>query len=101
MSKYLLTLFNIHNQNLKRVNRLDLTIFLKDGTKHKMEIGRLRASGINENNFFIEIYKEDRIEVPLDSIDGFKIESKRTYLLHESDEIHLITAVGILSKYSV
>jgi len=82
------------------VNLLDLTIFLKDGTQHKMIIDRLKASGINENNFFIESHKEGRIEVPLDSIDGFKIEAARTYLLHENDQIHLITAVGILSKYS-
>lgn len=82
------------------MNLLDLTIFLKDGTQHKMIIDRLKASGINENNFFIESHKEGRIEVPLDSIDGFKIEAARTYLLHENDQIHLITAVGILSKYS-
>ena len=82
------------------MNLLDLTIFLKDGTQHKMVIDRIKASGINENNFFIEIHKKGRIEVPLDSIDGFKIEAKRTYLLFENEEIHLITAVGILSKYS-
>jgi len=82
------------------VNLLDLTIFLKDGTQHKMIIDRLKASGINENNFFIEKHKEGRFEVPLDSIDGFKIEAARTYLLHENDQIHLIAAVGILSKYS-
>ena len=82
------------------VNLLDLIIFLKDGTQHKMIIDRLKASGINENNFFIESHKEGRIEIPLDSIDGFKIEAARTYLLHENDQIHLITAVGILSKYS-
>ena len=82
------------------MNLLDLTIFLKDGTQHKMIIDRLKASGINENNFFIESHKEGRLEIPLDFIDGFKIEAARTYLLHENDQIHLITAVGILSKYS-
>jgi len=78
---------------------LDLTIFLKDGTQHKMHIDRLKASGINENNFFIENHKEGRIEIPLDSIDGFKLTSDRTYLLHESNTMILITAVGILSKH--
>ena len=82
------------------MNQLDLIIFLKDGTQYKMVIDRLKASGINENNFFIESHKTGRIEVPLDSIDGFKIESARTYLLHESTQIHLTTAIGILSKHS-
>ena len=82
------------------MNLLDLIIFLKDGTQHEMLLDRLKASGINENNFFIESHKTGRIEVPLDSIDGFKIESARTYLLHESTQIHLTTAIGILSKHS-
>ena len=79
---------------------LDLIVFLKDGTQHKLVLDRLKASGINENNFFIESHKTGRIEVPLDSIDGFKIESARTYLLFESTQIHLTTAIGILSKHS-
>jgi len=82
------------------VNILDLIIFLKDGTQYKMLIDRLKASGINDTNFFIESHKEGRLEIPLDSIDGFKIEAKRTYLLHENTQIHLFTAVGILSKHS-
>jgi hypothetical protein len=81
------------------VNLLDLIIFLKDGTQYKMVIDRLKASGINENNFFIESHKEGRLEIPLDSIDGFKIEATRTYLLNESNMTLLITAVGILSKH--
>ena len=85
------------------VNLLDLIIFLKDGTQYKMLIDRLKASGINENNFFIESHKEGRLEIPLDSIDGFKIEcpSGRTYVLHESNMTILIAAVGILSKHSI
>ena len=83
------------------MNLLELIIFLKDGTQNKMKIDRLIASGINENNFFIENYKEGRIEIPLDSIDGFKIETARTYLLHEKNMTILITAVGILSKHSI
>ena len=82
------------------VNLLDLVIFLKDGTQHKMVIDRLKASGINENNFFIESHKEGRLEIPLDFIDGFKIETARTYLLHESNMMILLTAAGILSKHS-
>jgi len=85
------------------MNLLNLIIFLKDGTQHKMRIGRIIACGTNENNFFIEIHKEVRFETPLDSIDGFKIEAlnpPRTYLLYESDQIYLTTAVGILSKHS-
>lgn len=81
------------------MNILDLIIFLKDGTQHKMLIDRLIASGINENNFFIESHKEGRLEIPLDFIDGFKLEAKRTYILNETNQTHLITAVGILSKH--
>ena len=81
------------------MNTLDLIIFLKDGTQHKMLIDRLIASGINENNFFIESRKEGRLEIPLDSIDGFKLETARTYLLHESTQTYLITAIAILSKH--
>ena len=85
------------------MNLLELIIFLKDGTQYKMLIDRLKASGINENNFFIESHKEGRLEIPLDSIDGFKIEcpSGRTYVLHESNMTILIAAVGILSKHSI
>ena len=87
------------------MNLLNLIIFLKDGTQHKIRISisRLIACGTNENNFFIEIHKEGRIEAPLDSIDGFKIEAlnpPRTYLLNEDAQIYLTTAVGILSKHS-
>ena len=83
------------------MNLLDLIIFLKDGTQHKIIIDRIKATGINENNFFIEKHKEGRLEIPLGSIDGFKIESARTYLLNENNQIHIITAVGILSKHSI
>jgi len=82
------------------VNLLDLIIFLKDGTQHKMIIERIKATGINVNNFFIEKHKEGRLEIPLDSIDGFKIKAARTYLFFENTEIHFLTAVGILSKHS-
>lgn len=83
------------------MNLLDLIIFLKDGTQQKMLIDTLRSSGTIENNFFIESRKEGRIEIPLDSIDGFKIDVPKgyTYLLYESNMIILITAVGILSKH--
>jgi hypothetical protein len=81
------------------VNLLDLIIYLKDGTQHKMLIDRLIGSGIREKNFFIESYKEGLLEIPLEFIDGFKLEAKRTYILNEDNETHLITAVGILSKH--
>lgn len=81
------------------MNTLDLIIFLKDGTQHKMLIDRLLASGINGNTFFIESRKEGRLEIPLDSIDGFKLEAESTYLLNEANQTHLYTAVGILSKH--
>lgn len=81
------------------MNLLDLIIFLKDGTQRKMLIDRLKASGITENNFFIENHKEGRMEIPLDLIDGFKIEAKRTYLLYEFNQTYLITAIEILSKH--
>ncbi len=62
-----------------------------------MIIDRLKASGINENNFFIESHKEGRLEIPLDSIDGFKVEhlSGWTYLLHESNMTILIAGFKI------
>jgi hypothetical protein len=44
---------------------MDLIIFLKEGTQHKMVIDRLIASGIDGNNFFIESRKEGRLEIPL------------------------------------
>jgi len=78
-----------------------IIIFLKDGTQYKIMLGRLIACGTNGNNFFIESKREGRIEIPLDSIDGFKIETTRTYLLYDNDNTNLITAVGILSKHSV
>ena len=81
------------------MNTLDLIIFLKDGTQHKMLIDRLIISGIKGKNFFIESRKGGLLEVPLEFIDGFKLEATRTYILHESDQTHLITAVGILSKH--
>ena len=81
------------------MNILDLIIFLKDGNQRKILIDRLIASGINGNKFFIDTSKQGRLEIPLDSIDGFKLEAKRTYILHESTQTHLITAVAILSKH--
>jgi len=72
---------------------------LKDGTQRQMMIDRLSASGIDGNNFFIESRKHGRLEIPLDSVDGFKLETKRTYLFNETQQTHLITAVTILSKH--
>ena len=81
------------------MNLLNIIIFFKDGTQYKMLLDRLKASGINENIFFIESHKEGRIEIPLDSIDGFKIERRSGYGgIHENTMTFLITAVGILSK---
>ena len=82
------------------MNLLNIIIFFKDGTQYKMVLDRLKASGINENIFFIESHKEGRIEIPLDSIDGFKIERQSGYGgIHENTMTFLITAVGILSKH--
>ena len=82
------------------VNLLDLIIFLKDGTQHIMTISRLKKCGIAENIFFIESYKEGRIEIPLDSIDGFKIERPRgRSIALEGDSSVFYTAIGILSKH--
>jgi len=82
------------------VNQLDLTIFLKDGTHHIMRIFRLKKCGIAENSFFIESYKEGHIEIPLASIDGFKIERPRGRgAAPEGDSTVFYTAVGILSKH--
>jgi hypothetical protein len=85
------------------VNSLDLIIFLKDGTQVSMLIDRLEACGMNESNFFIQNHKQGRLEIPLDSIDGFTIECPggRTYRLHESNLTYLMTATAILSKFSV
>ena len=85
------------------MKQLDLIIFLKDGTQLDMLIDRLEACGIEENNYFIQNHKQGRLVIPLDSIDGFKIECPggRTYRLHESNLTYLMTATAILSKYSV
>lgn len=81
------------------MNFLDLIIFLKDGTQNKITIIRLKECGTIDKNFFIESYKEGRIEIPLDIIDGFKIERPRGRGgAHEGDSTILYTAVGILSK---
>ncbi|MFX1567684.1 MAG: hypothetical protein ACFFCV_04870 [Promethearchaeota archaeon] len=78
---------------------MDLIIFLKDGSERKTPIDRLLASGISGNNFFIESRKNGRLDIPLDSIDGFKLEAKRTYILYETEQSHLTTAIAILSKH--
>ncbi|MFX1567686.1 MAG: hypothetical protein ACFFCV_04880 [Promethearchaeota archaeon] len=79
---------------------MELIIFLKDGSQRKISLMGLQASGIKENNFFIENKKEGRLEIPLDSIDGFKIE-KEIVLIHELNMTILLTAVGLLSKHMV
>jgi len=80
---------------------MDLIIFLKDGTERKMLIDRLQTSGVDGSNFFIQSHKEGRLEIPLDSIDGFKITAPKgyTYRLHESNSVYLNTAVAILSRH--
>ncbi|MHA1671567.1 MAG: hypothetical protein ACTSV5_13485, partial [Promethearchaeota archaeon] len=68
---------NIHNCNLKkRMNLLDLIIFLKDGTQYKLLIDRLKACGTNGNNFFIAS-KRERIKFPIESLSSFRIESSK------------------------
>ena len=82
------------------VNILDLIIFLKDGAQQIISIYRLKKCGIAENTFFIESYKGGSIEIPLDSIDGFKIERPRgRSIAAEGDSTVFYTAVGILSKH--
>ena len=83
------------------MNLMDLIIYLKDGSQQVILIDRLNSSGTNGNSFFIDNHKQGRFEIPLDSIDGFKIDcpSGMTYLLHESNMTKLVTAVAILSKH--
>jgi len=81
---------------------MDLIIFLKDGTQLQMRLYRLKECGLNQQGFFIESYKEGRIEFPLDSLIGFKIDrSKDRATVHEWDGVILNSALTILSKHIV
>lgn len=81
---------------------MDLIINLIDGTQYTMRVNRLRKCGIIQKGFFIESYKEGRIEFPLDSFIGFKIDrSKDRATAKEWDGVILYSALAILSKYIV
>ena len=79
---------------------MDLIIFLKDGTQLQMRLYRLKKCGFTQKGFFIESYKEGRIEFPLDSLIGFKIDrSKDRSTVYEWDGVILNSALTILSKH--
>ncbi len=79
---------------------MDLIIFLKDGTQYEIRAYRLKECGIRQQGFFIESYKQGRIEFSLESLIGFKIDrSKDRSTVHEWDGVILNSALTILSKY--
>ncbi len=80
---------------------MDLIITLKDDTEHKMRIYRLRHCGINQQIFFIESDKEGRIEFPINSLDGFRIDrpKKLSIAAEEGDEVVLNAAIISLSHF--
>ena len=77
---------------------MNIIITLKDGSEHSLQIFRLIGCGIYKNTFFIETQKKGRIEFPIDSLSGFRIETSKGRLW-EGDSAILNPAVIILSQF--
>ena len=75
---------------------MDIIITLKDGSEHSLLIFRLTESGIYKKTFFIETEKKERIEFPIDSLSGFRIEHSKGRIW-EGDNAILNPAIIILS----
>ncbi|GAG06609.1 unnamed protein product, partial [marine sediment metagenome] len=56
---------------------MHIIITLKDGSEHSLLIFRLTGCGIYKNTFFIETQNKGRIEFPIDSLSGFRVEASR------------------------
>ena len=76
---------------------MDIIITLKDGSEHSLLIFRLTGCGIYKNTFFIETQKKGRIEFPIDSLSGFRIERSKGRIW-EGDSAILNPAIIILSQ---
>ena len=77
---------------------MDIIITLKDGSEHSLLIFRLTGCGIYKKTFFIETQKKGRIEFPIDSLSGFRIESSKGRSW-EGDSSILNPAIIILSQF--
>ena len=79
---------------------MDLVINSKDGSEHALRIFRLTECGISQKMFFIENDKKERIEFPLSSLSGFRVDHlKAIQRIQEGDHIVLNTAIIILSQF--
>ena len=76
---------------------MHIIITLKDGTEHSMLIFELEECGIYQKTFIIASRKE-RIEFPIDSLSGFRIEASRGRAW-EGDSTILNPAIMILSQF--
>ncbi len=76
---------------------MHIIITLKDGTEYSMLIFLLKECGIYQKKFFI-ISKKERIEFPIDSLSGFRVEASRGRAW-EGDSTILNPAIMILSQF--
>lgn len=76
---------------------MHIIITLKDGTEHSMLIFELEECGIYQKTFIIASRKE-RIEFPIASLSGFRIEASRGRAW-EGDSTILNPAIMILSQF--
>ena len=76
---------------------MQIIITLKDGTEHSLLIFLLTGCGIYKKTFFIESKKNGRIEFPIDSLSGFRIEISKGRIW-EGDSTILNPAIIILSQ---
>ncbi len=77
---------------------MDINITLKDGSEHILLIFELIGCGIYKKTFFIETKKKGRIEFPIDSLSGFRIEPSKGRFW-EGDSAILNPAIIILSQF--
>ena len=77
---------------------MDIIITLKDGSEHSLLIFLLTGCGIYKKTFFIETKKKGRIEFPIDSLSGFRIESSKGRIWEGYSTI-LHPAIIILSQF--
>ncbi len=76
---------------------MNIIVTLKDGTEHSMLIFVLKECGIYQKTFFIASKKE-RIEFPIASLSGFRIEASKGRIW-EGDSAILNPAIIILSQF--
>jgi len=79
---------------------MDIIITLKDGSEHTLPVFRLMECGIDQKTFFLENKKKGRVEFPIDSLSGFRIDRPKALrvLPEAGDFIVLNTASIILSQ---